>query len=134
MDEELQIALIGLLSAEVAPLTVYGAVPQDTAVPYYVAGEPQSDDASTDTSTGALYKIRVSYYDKAGALSAANLAIGKIRAALHHKEDALSLSLGAAVTMYVEGTSVEEPSDEGKARETAVSVAILIDDITAGTT
>jgi hypothetical protein len=131
MHEELQAAIIALLAAGL-PEAVYGAVPQGAAYPYVVAGEPEGITQDTDTSVGELVHLRVRLFRKAGEVARANEFKDRVRSVLHRTE-ALSISKGSVVTVYVEGDSVEEPADDGKARETVVTVAILVDDITTGT-
>ncbi len=130
MFEELQANLVTLLLARMAPLAVYGAVPQDAAYPYMVVGEHDAETADTDDTRRELVRYRLRHYRAAGAVAAAAEFEDNIRAALHRTED-LALTRGQVVTIYVEGSAVEEPADEGKARETAVTVAILISDITS---
>lgn len=131
MNEELQAAVITALAAGLAPLSVYGAVPQDAAWPYAVCGTPAAETRDTDTSDGALVRFPVRLFSAQGALAAATSFVDDVRAALHH----VDLSIGSAniISVYVEASSVEESSDDGKARETVVTVAVLVDDIATGT-
>lgn len=131
MNEELQAAIITALNAALA-LDVYGAVPQDTAWPYVVCGTPSSEQRDTDSSNGALVRAQVRLFAAQGAVALATQFEDQVRAALHHKSD-LTLSNASVITVYVEGSSVEEPSEDGKARETVVTVAVLVDDIITGT-
>lgn len=134
MNEELQRALYALVAAGLAPdLPVFGFPPDNQPLPYVVLGEPQSQPADTTDSNGELVRVPVRIFTRASTLAQATEAVDRVRALLHHTEGALSLTKGTAVTMYIEGSSVEEPSEEGKARETVVTVAILVDDIITGT-
>lgn len=133
MNEELQAALFTLVTAGLAPWPVYGAAPQDTAYPYVVVGEPETSPRNTDSSVGVLLTVRVRHFGRSGAVQESNEFLDRVRELLHHQESTLALTNAEAVTMYIDGTSVEEPSEEGKARETSATVAILIDDVTDGT-
>jgi uncharacterized protein DUF3168 len=132
MNEELQRALYTLVSAGLAPMAVYGATPQDSAWPYVVIGTPNADTQDTNDSDGALVRVPVRLYSAQGALAASGQFVDQVRQLLHHTE-ALVLTSATVVTVYVEGSQIEEPSEDGKARETVVTVAILVDDITPGT-
>jgi len=131
--EDLQQKLIALLAAALGGgHSVYGAVPQNAAVPYLVVGEPAVDRMDTDSSLGALVKMRVRIIRKAGDI-AGGLEMADFLIQLLHHTEALTLDAGTVVNVYVEGVSGDAPSDEGKTRETEVTVAVLVDDITPGT-
>lgn len=131
MNEELQAEIIALLVAGLS-FDVLGAVPQDTDWPYVVCGSPSSEPRDTDTSNGALVRVPVRLFNQSGAVAESTRFIDQVRALLHHTDD-LELTTATVVTVYVEGTSVEEPTEDGKARETVVTVAVLVDDIITGT-
>jgi hypothetical protein len=131
MNEELQAAIITALAAGLTPLPVYGAVPQGADWPYVACGTPSSEPRDTDSSLGALVRIPVRLFSAQGAIAAATGFVDQVRDTLHHTD--LTIASATVVTVYVEGSSVEEPSEDGKARETVVTVAILVDDITTAT-
>lgn len=132
MHEDLQQAIVSLLAAGLAPLSVFGAVPQDQAYPYVVVSEADSTQADTDDSDGELVRMQVRLFRAASEVARATEFIDRAKQLLHHTES-LTLTTADVVTVYMEGSAVEGPSDDGKARETVVTVAILVDDITPGT-
>lgn len=132
MHEDLQQAIVALLTAGLTPLDVYAAVPQDAAYPYVVVGESDSTQSDTDDSDGELVRYQVRHFRAAGEVAKATEFIDRTRALLHHTEGVL-LAAANVITVYVEGSAVEGPSDDGKARETVVTVAVLVDDIATGT-
>lgn len=132
MFEDLQQQLIALLTSGLTGESVYGAVPQDAAVPRVVVGEAEADSQDTDTSIGALVKVRVRIIRKAGDVAGGLEVLDRIRAILHHTE-ALTLAAATVVSVYIPTSSGDPPADDGKTRETEVSVAVLVDDITPGT-
>lgn len=131
MNEELQAAVTAALAAGLAPTPVYGAVPQGAAWPHVVCGTPAAEQRDTDTSNGALVRVPIRLFSAQGAVANATSFVDAVRATLHHVD--LTITSATVVTVYVEGSSVEEPSEDGKARETVVTVAVLVDDITTGT-
>lgn len=132
MFEELQQAVMALLTTGLAPDAVYGAVPQDATVPRVVVGEPSSERVDTDSSLGALVKLKVRVIRKAGDIAGSTAMSDRIHELLHHTA-LLTLSSATVVNVYIEGMAGDPPADEGKTRETEISVAVLLDDITPGT-
>lgn len=132
MFEDLQQQLLTLLAAGLAPEAVYGAVPHGAVAPYLVVGEPTAERRDTDSSLGALVSMRLRIVRKAGDIAGATEMADRIHALIHHTE-ALTLSAATVVSVYCEGMAGEPPADEGKTRETEVSVSVLLDDITPGT-
>src|SRR5688572_20707802 len=132
MFEELQQQLVALLVAGLPGEAIYGAVPQDAAVPRIVVGEVEADNADTDSSLGKLTRTRVRIIRKAGDMAGSVEMADRVLDLLHHTE-ALTLTTGDVVTVYCDGPVSDAPGDEGKTRETEVSVFVLVDDITSGT-
>lgn len=132
MFEDLQQKLIILLTSGLTGEAVYGAVPQDAAVPRVVVGEPEAEARDTDTSLGALVKVKVRIIRKAGDVAGSLELLDRVRALLHNTE-ALTLDAATVVTVYIESSAGDPPADDGKTRETEVTVAVLVDDITPGT-
>lgn len=132
MFEDLQQKLIAMLAAALHPEAVYGARPQDAPVPFTLVGEPSSDRADTDDSIGRLVKTRVRFVRKAGDIAGSLARADLVAAVLHHTE-MLTLDAGTVVTVYVDGVDSDPLVDDGKTRETEVTVAVLVDDITPGT-
>lgn len=132
MFEELQVAIRNLLVTAVAPVAVYGAVPQGAAVPYLTLGEPEREARDTDTSLGALVRLTVRLVTRDGDVASRAELLDRILEATHHV-DGLTLTRASVVSMYLEGPQGSPLTDEGKTRETEVAVCVLLDDITSGT-
>jgi hypothetical protein len=141
MHEELRKEIIRLLNA--APIHSVGTppvdvvfhdhVPQDSTFPYGVLGDATSAGEDTDTAEGALVRFPISCFSKyKGGRETAAMA-DAVRAALHHQEDLMVLTTCTAVTMFVEGSQEDPTTDDGKARESVVTVSIRVYAITAGT-
>lgn len=142
MHEELRKEIIRLLNAapvlSVGPppaaVVFYDHVPQGVAAfPYGVMGDASTAAEDTDSADGALVRFPVSLFSKyKGGRETASMS-DAVRDALHHHEDSLVLTTCTAVTMFVEGSQEDPTTDDGKARESVVTVAVRVYAITAGT-